>query len=495
MDMSLHKRTLSGVLSLVVGLGIACTGFAADASAEEGGPPALGNICRSDGGIDGRGSTYQNHLLQETFKKAEETDCGHGVPYLEYNYTNAVEHSLTGSGNGLKAISCRTDDFAGTDVPYSSTQLTEIDGAVGELEGTKAAGNCDPTGFAPPYAPTSPWPGVLDKEAKLMSFPIGGSSVAIAVNLTGADCTSAVAPTELKFTQKEVNRLFGGEVASWADAEIDATDPELSTDGCTGAITRIVRQDNSGTTNILKGFLERVELERSQPRSGGTCASTHTWAEYNKAPNTNWPQTSEGGTCTAFEHAATSGGPALIAFLKTKPNAVGYADLADAVGQGLILAKVENAKGNGHGEGGSYEAPSSGTQANCKFAEDVTLPEEGSPEGAVGLGASENYSNTPAANTPQNHVFASLRGVHYPICGLTFDMVFKGEGKDETPAIEEATAFGTGINADQRQTLYWFFEDIVFNPVVQSHVVNYSPLPLSFLTKIATGFNEFYTHT
>jgi ABC-type phosphate transport system substrate-binding protein len=497
MDMSLQKRTLSGLLSLLVGLGMAWTAFAADASAELGGPPAKGNICREDGGIDGRGSTYQNHLQQETFKKAEETDCGSGVPYLQYNYTNAVEKSLTGSGAGLKAISCRTDDFAGTDLPYSSTQLTEIDGPVGELEGTKAAGGCEPAGFSPPYLPSAPWPGALDKEAKLMSFPIGGSSVAIAVNLVAADCKKDAAPGELKFSDKEINRLFAGEVANWEDSEIDKNNPELKTDECDGAITRVVREDNSGTTNILKGFLERVELERTNElRSEGECAPTHTWASYNVSPNTKWPEASEGGTCVAgaIKHSASSGGPALITTLGETPNGVGYADLADAVGHGLILAKVENAAGNGKGEATAvYEAPANGTLANCKYSEDVTLPEGGSAEGAVGLGAHENYSNTPAANSPENHVFASLRGAKYPICGLTFDLVYEGQGRDETTAIEEGTAFGTGLKPDQRQTLYWYFEDIVFNPIVQSHVVDYAPLPLAFLTKEAAGFNEFFT--
>jgi ABC-type phosphate transport system substrate-binding protein len=500
MDMSLQKRTLSGLLSLLVGLGMAWAVFAADASAELGGPPAKGNICREDGGIDGRGSTYQNHLQQETFKKAEETDCGHGVPLLEYNYTNAVEKSLTGSGAGLKAISCRTDDFAGTDLPYSNAQLGEIDGPVGELEGTKAAGGCEPAGFAPPYLPSSPWPATLDKEAKLMSFPIGGSSVAIAVNLVPADCKKNAAPTELKFSGKEVSRLFGGEVETWEDPEIVANNPELKTDECDGKVTRVVREDNSGTTNILKGYLERLELnfEKSTvgPRTGFECAPAHTWASYNTSPNTKWPEASEGGVCKggAYIHAEKSGGPELIKTVEATANSVGYADLADAVGHGLILAKVENAQSNGKGEVGAvYEAPVAGTLANCKYSEDLTLPEGGSAEGAVGLGAHENYSNTPAANSPENHVFASLKGTKYPICGLTFDLVYEGEGRDETTAIEEGTAFGTAIKPDQRQTLYWYFEDIVFNPIVQSHVVDYAPLPLAFLTKVATGFNEFFT--
>ncbi len=71
---------------------------------------------------------------------------------IAYNYPKAVTASATGSGNGLKAASCRTDAFAGTDTPYSRLQLEQLDGAPG------AMGGCSIT-FEPPFEPKSaPFP-------------------------------------------------------------------------------------------------------------------------------------------------------------------------------------------------------------------------------------------------------------------------------------------------------------------------------------------------
>src|SRR5262249_7929923 len=106
--------------------------------------------------------------------------------------------------NGIKAASCRTDAFAGSDKPYNNAQLKELNGAPG------ATGGCV-IGFKPPFQPNNPevWPekeaGKEDVAGNIMSFPIGGSSVGVAVHLGTVACK--VKPTELNFTSKELSRI------------------------------------------------------------------------------------------------------------------------------------------------------------------------------------------------------------------------------------------------------------------------------------------------
>ena len=126
MDIAVRKRfILAPLVTLLIGVGSTLI-FADMSSAAV--PAGLG--CQSsDGKISGRGSTYQNVLQKEYIKVYSEDFCGSvaeqysGDPstsnMIAYNYPKAVEASLTGSGNGEKGASCRTDAFNGTDVPYS----------------------------------------------------------------------------------------------------------------------------------------------------------------------------------------------------------------------------------------------------------------------------------------------------------------------------------------------------------------------------------------
>src|SRR5262245_53629709 len=187
---------------------------------------------------------------------------------VAYNYPAAEAASATGSGAGIKAASCRTDAFSGSDKPYNNAQLKEMDGAPG------ATGGCA-ISFVPPFQPNNPteWPlkkvGEEDAAGNIMSFPIGGSSVAVVLHLGTTACK--VRPAELNFTSKELSRIMGGDAKEWGDAELVATNPALKE--CEKAkITRVVRQDDSGTTGIFKRYLTHVD----NTRTGAVCAAGKT---------------------------------------------------------------------------------------------------------------------------------------------------------------------------------------------------------------------------
>lgn len=490
MDIAVRKRfILAPFAALLIGLSAICCMVFADASSAAV-PAGLG--CQSsEGKISGRGSTYQNILLKEYSKVYGEDFCGSvaeqfagdpaGNNMIAYNYPKAVTASATGSGNGLKAASCRTDAFAGTDTPYSRAQLEQLDGAPGAL------GGCSIT-FEPPFEPKSaPFPAANDIQDNVMSFPVGGSSVTVAMHLTsgaGGSCPTGALPTSLKFTPKEVSRLYAGDVVHWNDAELVATNPTLKE--CTGPVTRVVRQDSSGTTNILKQYLIRVDNERTGATCGVISGVTQNWEAY-FTTNTEWPgkqKIGEEGTCSAITTGAASGGPELIAKLKETAGGVGYIDLAEAIGQpGIVLASVQNATGT------KFEAPSiGGGPANCLYSA-LPAPPGSSNSDAVGLNAEDNWSNNNEgyASAPANHENATDLGSKYPICGLTFDLVYTGINSNNG----EGKSAISRLTADQRRTMYSFFTFILSSAGQEvPGKIHYAPLPSSWLPKLEQGFQE-----
>ena len=496
MDIAVRKRfNLAPLVALLIGLSAVFSMVLADTSSAAV-PAGLG--CQSsDGKINGRGSTYQKDLLKEYAKVFGEDSCGSvaeqisgdpaGSTMVAYNYPKAVELSLTGSGAGIKATNCRTDAFGGTDTPYSRAQLVELNGTPGEA----GIGGCTtstksplPTAFVPPFTPnTAPYPNVNDIQANVMALPVGGSSVTVAVHLGTTSCTGA-APTSLKFTPKEVSRLYGGDVATWSDAELVATNPGLKE--CSGAITRVVRQDSSGTTNILKQYLIRVDNERTGATCGVLSSVIQKWEAY-FTTNTEWPgkqKPAEEGTCSTITNPVNSGNPEELAKLKTVEGGVGYVDLAEAVGQaGIVLASVQNATGT------KFEAPSiNGGAANCLYSA-LPAPPGSSNSDAVGLNAEDNWSNNNEgyASAPANHENATDLGSKYPICGLTFDLVYTGLNSNNG----EGKSAISRLTADQRRTMYSFFTFILSSTGQEiPGKIHYAPLPASWLPKLEQGFQE-----
>jgi ABC-type phosphate transport system substrate-binding protein len=481
MDMSVQKRYVSRPLAALAALMVGVIVCMVLADASSAAVPAGLDCVASEGKINGRGSTFQKTLQLNYAKLYRDDFCGKTAKEVEdpaadtmvaYNYAAAESAGATGSGAGLKAMSCRTDAFAGTDLPYSIAQLKEENEAPGKTGGCGIA-------FTPPFQPNAPavWPdkeaGHEDLTAKMMSFPIGGSSVTLPVNLTAEEC-EGTKPTELKFTPKEVSRILGGDAAKWNDAELAETNAVLAK--CNQPITRIVRFDNSGTTAITKFYLGRADNERA----GATCAAGKKWSEYSPVvnPNTEWPGKQKPGlegTCSKIETAEKSGGQELIKKLEATKAGVGYADLADAVGHGFVLANIQNATGT------SFQPPNIGTTANCTYSV-VSLPGISASE-SVGLNEGDSWANNNEETGNANHVNATDMGAKYPICGLTFDMVYSG--------LHEEKSAITRLTADQRRTMYSYFT-FILSSAAQDNLgsFNFAPLPSSWLPKLREGFQS-----
>jgi ABC-type phosphate transport system substrate-binding protein len=426
-------------------------------------PPATGTACTaSDGKISGRGATFQTKAQQALIAGYTSDVCGPvasdadaGTNMLVYNYTGAANGAGTGSGQGQKAASCRTDAFSGTDIPYDQATLTSLNGAPGGL------GGCAIT-FNPPFQPTpGPYPNAADATARVMSFPVAGSSIGIGVNLSAAGC-GGTAPTSINLSAANMSKLISGDITVWSDPALVADNAGLAT--CTQSVTRVVRLDKSGTTQTFKNYLKNADGSRV------LCDGT-TWGGLSTdANNTVWPTAAP---CPAnLTRPATNGGAAVVSLVSSTDGAFGYADYADWIGTTPLLAALSPASGAG------FQSPGSGNSASCGFS-GAALP--GTTIGdAVGLSTS-NINWATDATTNRSDV--TYQGTGYPICGFTWDFVYT---KLNNGGVANAIS---RLTADQRRTLYSYFT-YVFSPAAQARLGNngYDQLPATWLTKLRQGF-------
>jgi len=397
--------------------------------------------------------------------------------------TTAIE-----SLEGLVVANCRSAAYGGTDIPYDVADLVGLDGA----PGSAAVGGCPPL----PALGQFPDPNASgDEQAALMSFPIGGYSVALEINLTAADC-GGTNPNPIDLTAAQVSAIFGGSTLVWNDPSLVVNNPALA--GCNIPITRVVRYDDAESTTILRNYLVRVD----DSRSSATCDTPYTTPIYigsyytvattwSSFPNTIWPGGPDTGApgysspCSLVVDPGTNGGPALLGLLKRISGGIGYADLPDVMndGSGLLSASVQNAAAT------TYSSPLSGRTANCDFTA-LTLPGFSSSD-AVGLNLQDNWAADNAeVNGPSygsvDHEDATDLGSRYPICGLAFDLVFSGLSAGPDSAIASLTG-------DQRRTLYSFMTYVLSSTAQDELGGNYyAPLPAAWLETLQDGFQTNY---
>jgi hypothetical protein len=98
------------------------------------------------------------------------------------------------------------------------------------------------------------------------------------------------------------------------------------------------------------------------------------------------------------------------------------------------------------------------------------------------------YAPRASASTPAaNHENATDLGSKYPICGLTFDLVYTGLHENNT----EGKGAINRLTADQRRTMYSYFTFILSSAGQEiPGKIHYAPLPSSWLPKLEQGFQE-----
>ena len=120
----------------------------------------------------------------------------------------AVKYASTGSGEGIRGISAREVDFGATDISLSELEL---------------------------------------QKAGLIQFPTVAGGIVPVVNLPGTSAKS------LKLTGALLADIFSGKIKAWNDAKIAALNDGVKLP--TLKITRVVREDSSGTTEAFTTYL------------------------------------------------------------------------------------------------------------------------------------------------------------------------------------------------------------------------------------------------
>lgn len=128
--------------------------------------------------------------------------------FAELNPGVAVRYSPSGSGDGVKQIKARTVHMGGTDNPLTPQQLAEH---------------------------------------RLVQIPMLIGGLVPVVNLP------SVGPNQLVLNGELLAGIMQGEIVRWDDARVAALNPGLRLPST--AITRIVREDASGSTEVWTRYL------------------------------------------------------------------------------------------------------------------------------------------------------------------------------------------------------------------------------------------------
>jgi phosphate transport system substrate-binding protein len=119
-----------------------------------------------------------------------------------------VKYAATGSGEGVRSITAHEVDFGATDVPLTDQEL---------------------------------------KKSNLIQFPTVAGGIVPVVNLPG------VATIQLKLTGAVLADIFSGKIKLWNDPQIVALNDGVKLSAL--KITRVVRDDSSGTTEAFTTYL------------------------------------------------------------------------------------------------------------------------------------------------------------------------------------------------------------------------------------------------
>ena len=202
MKVSLAMRAVG--ISAVAAIGVAGCGSNSNGSTSAGGNGGSSASGCATGTISGQGSTFQQAMEQQW-----SSDFANKCSGAQITYTGV------GSGAGIQQFGLGNADFAGSDVTMLPDEQSAADKACGSTA---------------------------------ISVPITAGGVAIIYNLKGVDNLQLSGPT--------LAQIFAGKVKTWNDTAIKQDNPGTTLPST--AIKVYHREDDSGTTAVLTGFLDAV---------------------------------------------------------------------------------------------------------------------------------------------------------------------------------------------------------------------------------------------
>jgi phosphate transport system substrate-binding protein len=231
---------------------------------------------------------------------------------------------------------------------------------------------------------------------KVLHFPTVGGAVVMAYNLPSVR-------QPLNLTSQIISGIYQGKITTWNNKMIAAANPGVALPGA--PILPVHRSDGSGTTNIFTTYLSAVDGSWKELVGANTSVS--------------WPAGIGG-----------KGNEGVAGLVRQTQGAIGYVELAYAKQNKLPVAHVRNRSG--------------------KFVEPTIASTTAAAEGASPMLAKDvrfPIVNSPAADA-------------YPICGLTFLLVYQDQ-KD----------------AGKAQALAGFIQWAIHEGQSVAPTLDYAPLP------------------
>jgi ABC-type phosphate transport system substrate-binding protein len=376
---------------------------------------SLGVQC-SGSNITGKGSSLQK-LAQEVWDAGFNTSAAkpacNGTQGSKALPT--ITYSPEGSGAGLEAWGVNGHAFEGGTIAFVGTDEAPNSKQKEEIEKNGEAGT-------------------------LLTIPVLQASVAIIVNLPEhCVATSTSNKGRLVLNNVTLQKIWKGEITKWSEIT-DNGDKVIAEKGqvCNNetAITRIVRQDKSGTSHIFKRYLALINNEKN-------IVGTEGWLELSTgAGNTVWP-----GTVLRPTEKGT--GP-LVKLTAETPSSISYANLADVRSNGKFSKPAE---GGGPNKGRFWTPiqndglATSGTltYTDPSSNKDTEKVANSNCAGTAYING-ENPFPPPSLTELWNEVTSNTTEKAYTLCGLTYALSFTKYSKYTGTTEAEATTANNFLN-------------------------------------------------
>ena len=196
------SRISAVVLTAAAALGLAACGSSSSTTPSSSSTGSTAKIAPAT--IDGAGSTLAAPIYMQWASNVKSQGL-------------TVNYSAVGSGTGVADLESGTVDFAGSDPPLASADLTAI-----------------------------------DKKGKPAQFPMAFGAITVSYNLPGVK-------SGLKLDGTTIADIYLGNIKTWNDPAIAALNPGVTLPST--PITVIHRSDSSGTSAGFTGFLAAVDPE------------------------------------------------------------------------------------------------------------------------------------------------------------------------------------------------------------------------------------------
>jgi phosphate transport system substrate-binding protein len=238
--------------------------------------------------LQGGGATFPNPIYQRW------------VTEFQKSHPDAkIDYQSIGSGGGIKGITEKTFDFAGSDAPMSKSEM---------------AAAKDP----------------------IVHIPTVAGAVVPAYNLPGVS-------GELKLTGPVIAEIYMGKIKKWNEPAIASLNADLKLPDL--AITPAYRTDGSGTTFVFTSYLA-TQSEDFKGKIGA-------------AKQVQWP-TGQGGKGNEGVSAAVQQTPGAIGYIEVNyaiANKIGYASVKNKEGN-LVKASPKTISAAGAGAVGQMKGDS-----------------------------------------------------------------------------------------------------------------------------------------